>query len=786
MSTPPVNESPSWHRADFILRGEYCPLDEVRDHLVRLRVALGADVLVHITTDHEVVMRTLSWAVGEPATATVAFSDWIRKASYRTRNAVARDAFVAVARSLIEPVVELAEDVTNQLVERLLEIRQDAAATPLGEETRSAFAGRSWSGAVLNHTGKPGESPWDGEARSVVLISPPARLHGDDIYRQALDLGVMIKCTAESNARRDSVVMQRVTQRLTFPSPGHEPSTIEEISRRALALAAEITDSSGGAVYLRTPSHGREFQRIAVQADAGFSFPAEIALGQDTTVGWSVERHRAYQRIRGSSAAEVLTPAVRPEGGAELVTPIAGPLADSWAPALGGIVLFRADGGGGYSAYERALVRNVALRLALFRTNIATRQIANAISVLRSGSPRRLQTPPTDAEVNHAELWPKDVAKVTARFDTPLAQLAESTHSHSVTLRIALPHSSSRSEHGLVLARVAAHPSERLNDLYERELEEDSGLHWEVMREGREKYLRSVHRDAKDWEFRPGTVSALCVPVKVEGILAGTLNLESPFADNYAPYLPLIVALSGAVGRTLADARAELEVGLLDTTAHALASQHQYSGVLARMADEIEDVQPRALHDTLMDRTRRLRTLIQDLREPDMPERMPARSLWQIVRDSIDHLGVQLSIVEPAEQLFHLPLLPRVTRALTSVLENVWKNVDYHSSADGRDADGKTVPRATFGLARLDGMKQAMIIVDNLSLNILDENYCAALYRYPAEGSEGEIRLGTYLAGLNARRIGARIHGMPIQGGAGLRTICMIPVEDLRDTASSD
>ena len=46
------------------------------------------------------------------------------------------NAFVAVALSLTEPVVELAENVTNQLVERLLEIRQDAGVMSLAEETR--------------------------------------------------------------------------------------------------------------------------------------------------------------------------------------------------------------------------------------------------------------------------------------------------------------------------------------------------------------------------------------------------------------------------------------------------------------------------------------------------------------------------------------------------------------------------------------------------------------------------------------------------------------------------
>jgi hypothetical protein len=78
-----------------------------------------------------------------------------------------------------------------------------------------------------------------------------------------------------------------------------------------------------------------------------------------------------------------------------------------------------------------------------------------------------------------------------------------------------------------------------------------------------------------------------------------------------------------------------------------------------------------------------------------------------------------------------------------------------------------------------------VVAVENMSFDILDEKSCAALHRYPAEGRAGEMRLGTYIAGLNARRIGARIHAMPIEGGRGLRTILIVPVEDLRDPNSS-
>jgi GAF domain-containing protein len=481
-----------------------------------------------------------------------------------------------------------------------------------------------------------------------------------------------------------------------------------------------------------------------------------------------------------------LSRAVQSDGGTELVTPIAGPLADTGSPAVGAIALFHEQGDNrSYSAYERALVRNVALRLALFRTNSATREIATAISILRSRSPRQIETSPRiTTPATKPSSWPKDIALAIERFDEPLSRLAASTDSHSVTLRIALPDGKATSPHGLALARVAAHPMGRLDEPFEIEREGDPGLHWDVMREGVEQYVPRIRGDAHFLRVRPGTMSTLCVPVRIEGILAGTLNLESPFVDNYAPFLPLVVALSGAVGRTLADSRAEIEGDLLDRTAQALTRRHEYSGVLTSMRADLEHVESDPLKEELSGKVETLQTLIQDLREPVAPTKYPAASLWEIVADSLRQLQLGATRERPTEELFHDKLVPRAAQAIGTVLTSVFRNVNYHSTPDGRDYDGQPVPRVLFRSTRIEGTDQAVIIVENLSKNILDASFCAELYRYPV-APHGEIRLGTYIAGLNARRAGARIHGTPLQEGRALRTTLIVPVERLNDTIGS-
>jgi hypothetical protein len=273
--------------------------------------------------------------------------------------------------------------------------------------------------------------------------------------------------------------------------------------------------------------------------------------------------------------------------------------------------------------------------------------------------------------------------------------------------------------------------------------------------------------------------------VKVEGVLAGTLNLESPFPDNYVAFLPLVVALAGAVGRTLADSRAEIEGDVLDRTAQALARKHEYSGVLTSMQENLQMVSPESLKTELTDKAKRLRTAIQDLREPQEPAKTPARSLWELIQDALNRAQQDTAMEVPSADIFHLPITPRATQAVGTLLDSIFRNVNYHSTSDGRDQNGRPMPCIVFGTTMLDGVEQALIVMENLSKRILVPEACAELYRYPVEGPLRELRLGTYIAGLNARRIGASIHATPVQGGRVFRTTLIIPIGSLSDRAIS-
>lgn len=779
-----------WHRADYILRGEYCPLDEVQTRLTQVRVSAQATILVHIALDHEVVLRSLAWADGEPALDIAALRDKLRNADYRHMNKPVNALFVDAVRTLVtQTCASLPQATSDHIIQALLGIKardaRNITSTGLG------IPSRQWGGVVLNHTGRDGVAPRDGEVRSVLLFYPgPSAEAADGSLLK--DLGVLLKCTFEANTRRDVVVMNQVAQRLEAVPDGTKP-VIETAAADALALAVEITGSTAGAVYIISTSGGLIFRRVSQLAcpDGGLpdrrsqsagpegGFPDRIPVNSHTTVGWSVAQHRAYQHTGAGGSTRPLERAVRAEGGTELVTPIAGPLANTWAPAIGAIVLYAENPAFGYGAYERSLVRNVALRLALMRTNIATRDIATAISALRRGSPRLLQTQATAGDVRTAAL-PRDVDLAVRSFAQPFERLADSTQSHSVSLKIALPQDHG-AVHGLALVRVAAYPPARLDDPFVIQKEGDPGPHWDVMRTGEEAHIADTTTDGRFAESRAGTKSALCVPVRVEGVVAGTLHLESPLQDNYTAFLPLVAALTGAIGRTLADARAEFEGRILDKAAHALARRHEFGGDLNSLTRDIRALEARTSTDPLITKVDAMLSVIQDLREAEPGPEFGAATVWDIFNECRRETQLRFGeLARPADRLFHETVSPRAAQSLTTVLRSLFRNINYHSSTEAFDDAGRPIPRATFARTTLGGSCQALVILENHSRKYLDPHFCEELYRYPVEGAEKDLRLGTYIAGLNARRTTARIYATALDDLRTFRTTIAIPVEELQ------
>jgi hypothetical protein len=300
------------------------------------------------------------------------------------------------------------------------------------------------------------------------------------------------------------------------------------------------------------------------------------------------------------------------------------------------------------------------------------------------------------------------------------------------------------------------------------------GPHWQVIESGQEVYVANIEPADEGRIVRYGTKAALCVPLRVEGVLAGTLSLQSPFQKIYAPQIPLVEALAGAIGRTLADGRAASESDVLQTAAFALAKRHQYSGQLRELHDltNLASSGPKqAKFNKLMES---MQATLADLRAPVTVEASVKASLWEICRDEVKFHGLEFrGLSKPDSNLYHLSLASPASSNIASMLRQLLSNIHYHQSSVGDS------PSIRFRTIRLNGTEQALITIKNTSRRPVDESQCATLYRYPVRTESGTFRLGAYIAGLNARSVGALIHAMPRHDGTVFKTTIIIPVGEL-------
>jgi hypothetical protein len=244
--------------------------------------------------------------------------------------------------------------------------------------------------------------------------------------------------------------------------------------------------------------------------------------------------------------------------------------------------------------------------------------------------------------------------------------------------------------------------------------------------------------------------------------------------------MPMVVALCGAIGRTLADGRAYLEAEILDDAANALTKKHDFIGDLRELRQKIEGTQaPASSIRALIEQVEPMESIIHDLREPRARTSV-SESIWEILVKSAGALHMNFGRMrEPEDDIFHLPINPAVAETVSTIFRCLLTNINRHSNMAGYDADGQPTPRAEFSTTTLQGSQQAVIALENYSLQYLSHDACRELYRYPVPGREGELRLGTYIAGLNARRAGARVHACVLDDFKTFRTTLILPVGEL-------
>ena len=755
-----------WRPADYVLDGAFCPIEDVRTHLDRLRKALNARTLIHIAADGETVLRSLCFSTGGPAREVTNLNEILRSAKPSQEFMTLAGAMLRASHG--QKIRCLTAGETSALIQ--------AMRRSYPEHDRSAAMDRflvdtPWMAFTLAPAETTSHGLIRGAIASVLLISPPAEPASLGPSSGLLDgLCLRLRATAVAANRHDSMVMAMVTDKLRSPVV-QNPGSLAA----ALDLAVTVTNSDGGAVYLMHSAKEVVYRAVARQGTV--SLAAEVKRNSDSAVSWSVEQHRPYQ-ISPQLGAAARPGITEPPTGVELVTPIPGPLASPAAPAVGALALYRLERGREFRAYDQALTRNVALRIALMHATNLSGSLALAIGALDDGpSLDRNYLSPHRTAQRGTWLLPDDYQEVLQRLGRPLAQLCEATYSQSVTMRLALPDPRSRSPHGLTLVRCAAHPPIRMRDRRRALREGDGGIAWSVMRRGVYEHVRDVAADDRFVQVRPEVSSEFCVPVKVQGTTIGTLNLESPIKDNYAPSLPSVLAFAGAVGRAFEQAASARAKQVIDQAALSIAKRHAIDNY-------VTDLQRALSKEVVSDRGRRAletfaqraRQTLAEMRGKAVIEAVATATLRELVESSLQNLDTTLAVPEiPASHPFDTRLDPLRATATSLALTNLFQNAISHVDPIPRGVTGIPQRRVRFDRTYLDGSECAVIAIENQIRLPLPSGRLAGLYHYPLTGKNDELRLGAFLAGLAAQRVGGRLHAYQSPDAQTLTSVLIIP-----------
>ncbi len=476
----------------------------------------------------------------------------------------------------------------------------------------------------------------------------------------------------------------------------------------------------------------------------------------------------------------------------EIATPVPGPLASSRASCAGVLTVLRFAKLEGelkpYAAYDHALLRNVALRLALLHATEDMEAASELFRDLTIRSPQTLtalrkQTGDGARRAGLAHPIPEDVAAALPSIETALGKIARLTGSHSATFRLALPNLDTAAPHGLSLVRIAAHSrdgmlaGQEVQDLMGR------GVNCLAARTGIAQNVPFVDRSAAYEAVREGTRSEISVPVTVEGMVVGVVNLESTVGRAYDARVSTAIAFAEHVGTVLADARLAKARQLHQYATQIVRRGHDLSDETRRIATATVASPPAVqaeVDGALRSINERARGIAkfdpEDDRHPGATFPELTEAAWRKAKiaevdDEIETGG------EPWHRLDE-----ETAGVVFDCLRHVFVNVQGHTPVDAKDlAEVKLSKGVVFG-----GRMYDVLRVRNESKEAIDPRRAVNLYRVPIVDRERSSRrspeadaidlprFGAYLAGNQARAVGGNVH-LAVESRRRVRLTVMVP-----------
>lgn len=772
---PPDQDAISkWEPSDYILYGRHCPKEVIQQTLRSTMRALGAEQIIHIAFDDQGVIGSLSFVLEYPER----LGETLNKLLERAASDRLVQSLIAVVHSCSDEAILSADSA------RLIATEVATMTLPgysLSKAEAEQFIGRVHSGLCLTHAGSQQFTSEIGDMRSVILIDvvpmSTGLLRSVNLPHQ---LAVQLKSTAEASVLSDMAIAKLVAERFDTHDRSTSENFFPDIAAKALSLGLDVTNSDSGAVYLISTMANYPFE-LLVTSDAA-TFPAQIPPHMIKDLIAVTSRNLTLQRgdwrpetsDEGESASH---------GGVILFVPIGGPDVDPDKPAIGVLALRRADQTHAFSAYDLALIRNVALRISLARTTDAMARIGAVTSVLQAPTDwLATQKDVSDESQDHrmSVAIPIDVRMAGKRIQPALAELATLTDSHSVSLRLALPSAEAKQSHGLALVRVASHPGRTATSGPQVMTEDIGGFGWTCVNRNQIVYSPEISREFQNVRIRSSTTSELAVPVREEGRLVGVLSLESSLADAYSPVLPLITSFADAVGRTLADARAAVEVSVIDNAAQVLNHRHTMESHFDRLEQRIHAASVDKYDELLRSELVEIRSELYAMRHVASREATEIATVPQVLERAAERVGYLGALPKNMwMDEFAKPVNGMMVEALQIVVTNILSNLMNYTAISEEGSGKNSFRKISMATSYFEDQSQIVIIFQNYADEYVNPARIADLYRGPVLDHGGRLRIGGFLAGINARRANARLQSTLLNDGRTVRTTLIVPIGKL-------
>jgi GAF domain-containing protein len=688
-----------WRPADFILRGEYCPVAALEEQLAiyRERYGFGTTVLFTVST--------------EPGHVPVVVHDssegW-------------QDTTAAIMTKLrgddpLQPVVR-AEVFADRPFRK--DRLRDVAAS-LQDDLRLAP-----DMAVVTMS-TPGHMNSNQPVRPVLVTigAPGAQM----VRRHRELLFSMLATTVDVREAIDSAALTPLDELLLIPEISDDGVIdLDEMTARGVQHARFHSRSDRAAIHWRgtlaeePPGQGSEVTAIL----AGLGDPAELL--------------REMHRIK-------LARQYVDEHCVVLACPIPGVLAGPEAPAAG-VLLLRRDRRHLYTSHTIALGRAVCIRLAVVRATAASGEVARLTSVLSDLTP-----------VDPGQSASSDVDLALRGIEPALRQIAANTNSHSATVRLARGRVGTSDSHGMVLERVAAVASSETGgelDLVQQEETAHGGINWRAVSTGRFVYSPDVDAEPDYLKAREETRSQLSLPIRTAGHLIGTLNLESASLANYGAYLPYAQATADAIGRRIAAASVQAGRPVLERAAQVLDRTHTYETRLLDLQMHARSLKLDAASISRIDAyVEECLGLIGSAVR--LSEQVEPTERIELLGESVERaLGDRPVLDLKAENdwtdvpALNRPVSPLFGQIVHSATRSILSNMKKHAGA----VYNRSAPTIWFGECMWDGRSHATIVFTNSTDRILPPAVADQVYRVPIDRN-GELRLGAHLAGLQLQMV---------------------------------